>query len=55
MNIDKDGSICFFNKNPDDSDNEILEKNSVNSSVEFKDRTKQTVHKENTNQITSLS
>jgi hypothetical protein len=39
LGIEKDGSICFFNKNPD-SDNEILEKHSVNSSIEFKDRTK---------------
>ena len=38
LNIDKDGSICFFQPNPDESDTEILEKNSINSSIEFKDR-----------------
>lgn len=55
LNIDKDGSICFFQPNPDDSDNEILEKNSVNSSIEFKDRTKQPKDQLDINQITSLS
>ena len=46
LNIDKDGSICFFQQGPDDSDAEILEKNSVNSSIEFKDRSKNQYPKE---------